>query len=596
MNYIKSHRLIIIWLFIGIPLISYFLLKKTFNLALYGDDWLQLYNLWVSFDIRKELSFFDIKSYLGAYWPQYFFLGLIRHFFEYQASAYFAASLMLKVLATISLFFLIKILTKSSYAGFLATIILTFSVAGIQTTDWVFNMNTYAGIFLINLAFVFYFKIREQKSFILRHYIIFSVFFILALGVVPVRMHGAVPLLIATELFYYLFIDKKSIFKFDSLLIIRLTLPIILMFILIRIGSFGNEGDILLQLQQSFNYMQNMAQKGRYDVLFYFLGIIGNIAIPDTLNLGNMFTHTLPRFLFFTTFSLLISFATHAKRTMYIWIVLLNIILAIVSKLIIHWNPLLSFNNIFSISAGFQLLFVSFLIYFDKRIFLPRIAGSIIFGILWIIFFSILYWLRTPYLIIETTGRYMTLGAVGFAIVFAGINKLIYSNSKDKINSSSLLISFLLLLVWSSINYKELQTYLTYLETNRNIKLAEKTWISLKEAVPVLDSNSPSIFYFTYDNSTAANMILIFGFPPHAGLSYGIPKWEKTPIPTENYTQLLDMARTGESMKIIHAREAKPVPLEKIFSFDLREGELINTTSLIRQQLAKDLSIPIPTQ
>ena len=120
---LKSQKFTLIWLFIGIPLLYFFLFKRTFNLALYGDDWLQLYNLWLSFDIQKTLSFFDIRSYLGAYWPQYFFLGLIRHFFGYEAPAYFALSLILRILASISLFFLVKKVSDSKLAGFFATLI-----------------------------------------------------------------------------------------------------------------------------------------------------------------------------------------------------------------------------------------------------------------------------------------------------------------------------------------------------------------------------------------------------------------------------------------------------------------------------------------
>lgn len=109
------------------------------------------------------------------------------------------------------------------------------------------------------------------------------------------------------------------------------------------------------------------------------------------------------------------------------------------------------------------------------------------------------------------------------------------------------------------------------------------------ESVPTLDQDAPSVFYFTYDNSVAADMVLIFGFWPHAGLSYGISNWEKTPLPTDNYPQLLEMVRTGEPLKKVHAREAKPVPLSRVFAFDFKNGQLVSTTDTIRQQLAREL-------
>lgn len=589
---IKSRRLILVWLILGIPIISYLLFQKTFNLALYGDDWLQLYNLWLSFDVHKTLSFFDIKSYLSSYWPQYFFLGIIRHFFEYEAPAYFAASLLLRILATISLFFLVRELSKSQLAAFLATLIFTFSVTGLQTTDWVFNMNTYAGIFFLNLAIVFYLKIRELKTFFSWYYLLFFSLFTLALGVVPVRMHGAVPFIVASELFLYIFIDKKNIFKLDKFLISRVVFSVMIMLILVKVGSFVLGGEFS-QLQSNFIYLQSMFQNGRYDILFYFLGTIGNIVIPDTINAGIFYGHLSPIVVFFTSLGLLITLAVRGNKLMYGLVILFNILWAITGKLLILWNPNLSFANLFSISVGFQSLFLSFLVFRYTQKTYPKLAASVMIGMFWIISFSLLYWLRTRFLIIESTSRYMTMGAVGFSILLASLLSIMFDSLKETrpIKSIFFVIPFVLLIGWLSINFNAAQFYLSGLETNRNLALADKTWRSLKRYAPTLDKDAPSVFYFTSDNSTALYMVLIFGFWPHAGLSYSISNWENTPLPTESYTELLEMVRTGEPLKRVHARKVIPAPLSKVFAFDFRNGELISITDSIRQQLSKDLTL-----
>lgn len=596
MDQIKSYKFTLLWLLLGIPIISYLLLKKTFNLALYGDDWLQLYNIWLSFDIHKSLSFFDIKSYLGAYLPQYFFLGIIRHFFGYQDQAYFAASLILRIFATASIFFLVKELSKSQLASFLATIIFIFSAAGLETTDWVFNMNTYAGIFFLNLALVIYLKIRALQTFVSWYYLAYFLLFTLALGVVPVRMHGALPFILITELFLYIFIEKKKLFSLDRFLIARIALSVTIMFTLIKFGSFGSEGEILPVLKTNFFYVQDMIWKGRFDILFYFFGTIGNVVIPDKFNTEIFYGHLSPMVVFFTLLGLIISIAVKGDRFMYIGLILLNTSWALIGKLLILSNPNLSIGNLFSISVGFQFLFLSFLIFRHTHKTYPKLSILIMVGVFWIIFFLLLYWLRTPYLIIDTTGRYMTMGTVGFSIIFAGILSIMinYLKSTHIIRSISLIVPFLLLTSWLIINFKATQSYLTNLETNRNLALADKTWSNLKRYVPTLDKDSPSVFYFTYDNSTAANMILIFGFWPHAGLSYGISDWEKTPLPTESYVELLGMVRTGEPLKRIHARKLIPVPLSRVFAFDFRNGDLINITEAIRQKLLNDISVTTP--
>lgn len=586
MTFLKSHKLILFWLILGMPLISYILFQKTFKLSLYGDDWLQLYNLWVSFDVRKELSFFDIKSYLGAYWPQYFFLGIIRHFFGYQASAYFATSLLLRILVSISLFFLVKQLSKNILCSFLATLIFTFSVTGIQTTDWVFNMNTYAGIFFFNLGYIFYLRTRETRFLFSWSYLFFILFLAISLGVVPVRMHGAIPFIIATEVFLYLLFSKIGTLKIDKPFVIRLIIPILIMFTLVKVGSFGSEGDTLQQLRESFQYIQTAIHKGYYNMLFYFLGIIGNIALPDTMNLGTIFNSSYIRILSFIIFDFLIAITIRGRRDLYVLIIVLNAACAVISKLIDLWSPILSSNTSFSISVGFQLFVLSFIIIYQTKRKFPELTTSIVTGLSWIIFFTLLYWLRSPYLVIETTGRYMTMGAVGFSIVFASIISIMINHHKGL---TRFIFPFIIVICWLLINYISIQSYLTNLVINRNLTLADKIWKTLKDSVPTLDTTAPSVFYFTYDNSTAANMLLIFGFSPHAGLSYNITAWEKTPIPTEDYQQLLDIVKTGEPMKKRHSRQDTPVPLSRVFAFDLRNGELANTTDLIRQQITKDI-------
>lgn len=595
------------WLFIGIPLISALVFRKSFNLGLYGDDWLQLYNIWLSFDIHKQLSYFDIRSYLGAYWPQYLFLGIIKYFFGYTSSAYFASSLFLRVLATISLFFLGYKISKSLLMAFLASLVFIFAAAGLQTTDWVFNMNTYAGMFFLNLSMIFYLNTRKLKTLFSFQYIAFILSFALALASVPVRMHGAVPLIIATELFLF-FLERKTILKAnhipkaDRFLVFRLILPIIIMFLLIKAGSFGSSGDNTPLFKASFAYLQDMLHKGRYDLLFYYLGIIGNITFPDISSFSLSFNRLLPITLLFTSIGFLFSYAIKANKFMYTAVIISNILWTFATKTLLSWNPNLSFSNIFSISLGYQTILLSILIFHQKYKKYPSIALSIIISLLWLIIFTFIYWPRTGFLILETTSRYLTVSAMGFSLLFAAIVTIMLKNFSETTNQSAktrlsrsaiLLISFITVFGLLTANYQAGQFYLTSLEINRNLNLVNKTWNTLKREVPKLDENEPSVFYFTYDNPTMLYMVLTFGFWPHAGLLYSIPDMLNTPIPTDNYSELVEIVRTGEPLKKVHSRKQSPIPLTRVFAFDFRNGELINITEIIRKKITEDLEIII---
>lgn len=600
-----KNKAILSWLFIGIPLISVLIFRRSFNLGLYGDDWIQLYNIWLSFDVYKQLSYFDIRSYIGAYWPQYLFLGIIKYFFGYQAQAYFVASLFLRILATISLFFLGFRLSRSLFMAFIASLAFTFIAAGLQTTDWVFNMNTYAGMFFFNLSMIFYLNIRKLKTIFSFQYAAFILSFTLALASVPVRMHGAVPLIIATELFLF-FLERKIILKAnympkaDRFLIFRLILPIIILLLLIKSGSFGNSGDNTPLFKASFAYLQDMLYKGRYDILFYYLGIIGNITLPDISGLSLSFNRLLPITLLFTSIGFLFSYAIKANKFMYGAVIIFNILWAFVIKILLLWNPGLSFSNIFSISLGYQTIVLPILIFHQIYKKYPIIASSIIISLLWLFLFTIIYWPRTGFAILETTSRYLTVGAMGFSLLFAAIIAIMLKNfSETTIQSAKirlsksviLLISFITVTYLLTTNYKAGQLYLTSLETNRSLGLVNKTWDSLKREVPKLDENEPSVFYFTSDNPTALYMVLTFGFWPHAGLIYNITDMLNTPLPTDNYSELVEMVRTGEPLKRVHARKESPVPLSRVFAFDFRNEELINITESTRKKISVDLNI-----
>src|SRR3989304_1666007 len=138
----STNKIILLWLFIILPISGAIVFRKSFNLGLYGDDWQHLYILWREFYVYHTKSFLDIKSYLNPYFPEYLYLGIIERFWGYYPPAYFIASYLCRLFANIALYFFAYELTKSNLAAFLTTLIFLVSASGLQTTDWVFNLNT----------------------------------------------------------------------------------------------------------------------------------------------------------------------------------------------------------------------------------------------------------------------------------------------------------------------------------------------------------------------------------------------------------------------------------------------------------------------
>lgn len=610
------NRFIIFWLFIALPLLAILVYRKSFNLGLYGDDWQHLYYMWKEFYVYKTKSFFDIKSYLNPYWPNYFYLGIINHFWGFYPPAYFIASFLCRLFANIALYFFSFHLTKSKLAAFLTTLIFLVSAAGLQTTDWVFNMNTYAGLGLLTIASTIYLKIRKLKTFKSWYFVSFIATFTLALAIVPTRMHGAVPFIILMELFLTYIVEKQKI-KFDQYLLGRVLLVVGIFYLLVHFRSFGEESYAGGRFNESFKLIQTLIQNGAYSWWLYFLGIIGHLVLPDNINLSSQGTfvqqilptkNPLAGILVIEGFisTAILTMSTYAltksKRLIYyLPVVLFNILLLLFLMWMNKIDKLTSNDTYFAISLGIQFVFWSIWFYIISKYKYPFLSQTLLIPLIWITSLTSIYWLFTPYYIIETTGRYMTMGAAGMAIFIGALLSILWKNAKSYSSQQNsvtrlkgslfLSVPLLILVIILIVNFQTEQNYFNILYQTRNKDLTERSWNKLVQEVPKLDPTAPSVFYFTTDNPLSLEGVFIFGFFMRAGMTYQIPVMELTPLPVTNYKELLDYAEDGSPLQKVHGRPAAPVPLSRIYAFDFRNGELINITNVVRQKISQDLNM-----
>lgn len=607
------NKLTLLWLVIILPLVAAFLFRKSFGLGLYGDDWQHLYILWREFFVFHHKSFYDIHSYLNPYWPEYFYLGIIQHFWGYYPPAYFIASFLMRLFANIALYFFAYELTKSKLAAFLTSLIFLVSAAGLQTTDWVFNMNTYAGVGLLAVASVFYLKLRKLQTFKSWLYFWFTFTFTLGLAIVPTRMHGATPFIILTDLFLTFVVERQKI-KFNKYLIGRIILAAIIFLTLIHFKSFGEQSYANGRFNDSYKLIQTLNENGYTSWWLYFIGIIGHLVLPDNINLS---TFTIPlqavlpiknpfyaqlmvEFLISTTFLLIGSFAIlKSKNKLYylppivfnfLWLFFLIALTKIDSRT--------GSDIYFSISLGGQYLFWAIWIFLISRKKYPEISSALVLSVFWVFALTMLYWFFTPYYVIETTGRYMTVGAAGIALFLGALSTILLKSSmEDKPSNGSLFKSFYLIVPMFFLfgfiltNVQTSQNYFNILYQTRNQQLTQKTWDTLLQQVPKLDPTAPSVFFFTTDNPQSLEGVLVFGFFMRSGLEWRITDEALTPLPVTDYQQLLDMVKTGEPLQKVHGRKKAPVPLSRVFGFDFSNGTLTNITPQVRQKIASDLNL-----
>lgn len=588
----------LLWVIIGIPLVSYLILKPSFNLSLFGDDWEQLYFMYLEFDVRHSFSRFDIKSYLGPYNFSYAYLGILNNFFGLNSAAYFYTSFILRALATISIYLLVNFISKEKLAGFLASILFIFSVAGLETTDWVFNMNTYLGIFLFNLSLILYLKIRSITKLDISAIVSIALFIFLftsSLIIVSTRLHGAVPFIILMDLGLVLLFEKKipNIYFF-----LRISLPVLILLLAMHIGAFGHlgSGGFTDRLKLGFDTAQALLQKGEYLFLFFLPGLIGHIALPD--HITGLYLEKLPfsitTIIYLTALSAVIFLTVNTPKlskikknlsllSFFIFTFIWTLLVFLVHKL----NPNIGPDKFFSILIGGEALFLVGYLSFILKAQYSNLSFTLLFSFLYLISFSLIYWLFSPAVFFETTSRYLIMGAVGFAIFFATLLSFLIKAVKPNL----MVVPLLILLSWLFANFWASHQYLTFLEINRNSKTAVSIWKSLTDSITNLDTENPTVFFFTTDNPFSLHWNVVFGFPSHMGLTYKVPNLNNTPLPVTDYPTLLAYVRDGSPQKM-NGRPIKPIPLDHVYAYHLSGDKLFSQTDLIREKIKQDLKIP----
>lgn len=206
-----------------IVLLNFLLYRLTLNFSLSGDDWLTLYRAHTTFN--GPLSYFNIKLYSGNYDVANIIMDIISSFFKYNPKPYFIIAILLRSIACISFYFPTRKLLKDSKYSQMSVLLFTFSFAGIQSVDWVFNMNSYLSIIFFNIFLarqILSIKSRKFNQLLSQSLLIF-----LSFAIAPNRMHILI-FIIPTIEFVISYTQKKKSWFITLTRIIILLLPIII--------------------------------------------------------------------------------------------------------------------------------------------------------------------------------------------------------------------------------------------------------------------------------------------------------------------------------------------------------------------------------
>ena len=618
----RKYLFISLFLVVVLSFLAFLSVRQSFNLAQGGDDWGIHYLIWQIFDLAKDASYFNPFTYSCTYCPHYFFLSIISRFWGYEHFYYFLANFIARVIAGLSLFWLLKSITKQSLLAFLASCFFVVTYLGIEATDWAFNYNYILGIGVMSFLLMRYWKAKETGK--IKHIFIAGLLVAASVIIAPARMHGLIPLLILVEIAWWLIEGKKFNLKKAGL---RLLIAAIFYYIVlygvsdlyiylrdsfhIEIGpyyvgnGYGAKEWNAQRVKDGLTYLIEHTRKGEPDVWLDPIATLGNYIMPDRLWAAipfsqiaifgkspfTFFSYIFPISLIYggmTFFVLLLASLKNKFRPFYV--LNLSLWMALIYFLYkINPNTFAPYRIAFDLIGGFTIIFSVWLFFILRKI-NPTLAILNLLGLGWMFTFILFPWIISPNGIIFTWGRYSIQQAAGLAVWAAVIFVILIEALNKKRKFILLTSTYLLIVLFIFMHIKFSNDYLGFVATYRSKDLDAKFWNKITTEVPTIDNNGLNVFLMLTDQESAQIAEAIrFGFYGRASIHYNTRIWEYSPFMVINeYESVLSSIYDGKYLKK-QGRQQNPTTVDRIYAFALQNKEIYNITKQVREKLKEDL-------
>lgn len=258
----------------------------AFNLALYGDDWLALFNYQRYLGINSSGQWNYLTYFFTSYGPQEILMGLLYNIFEFNSFSYQLTSYLLRIIASLSIYPVVWYLTKNKLAAFFAVLFFSITPIGLETTVWVFNMISYIAISVLNLSFYFYLKSRFEQNLklLLLAVFLFAITFIMQ----PIRMHGLLSFIIIMELFWLFQKPSKKMVKQFLFRILLFTSIFGVIFFILSRSPVASTSSVSNEIITTF---LKIISESKLELLLNPIKTIGSIFIP-ILNMPDSYLFT----------------------------------------------------------------------------------------------------------------------------------------------------------------------------------------------------------------------------------------------------------------------------------------------------------------
>ena len=235
---LKDFLLFFILVFV-IGFLQCLLLGLVLKYGFTPDDWglLLFYKTLGDNPLSKIAYVWSIK---GAYTTsQVYFIGILNSFFGLNYSAYQITNIILKILATLSLFPLILIVFKNRTLAFLTTFLYGISYMASRSLEYVVKGTDYLAIIPMNIFFIIYYYIMKKKVRGFWLFIFMSFFWFISLMISPIRIYPILILVPLIELCLWLQHRSRGSVIQSSKRLLILYLPFLLIYFYKPVSILG---------------------------------------------------------------------------------------------------------------------------------------------------------------------------------------------------------------------------------------------------------------------------------------------------------------------------------------------------------------------
>jgi hypothetical protein len=556
------------------------------------------------------------------------FMALTYELFGLAGKPYFILSYVFRVFGAIGVFLFTLGMSRNRLAAAVASAYFATIHAGIEATDWVFNMNVYLGI-AFGGAFLYFYSMCLRKNK-LADYFLALVFFASAVVTATYQRMYGVYVFVLMDLFW---IGREFGIKRILTAAFR-ELPFFVVTYLVVPPTLGVAGFENVQASvhvqralQSRELALALLSSGKLDFVFYPFAILGQISLPVYVDgpqaseffrfvYGHLTSNpelTLLAFAaaslaFLSGFSVLIGQGKRKEKVVacLACVATWSTAISIWLFLGLFWgrnlgpalgSPLGALKALLAVLVGIWLLFLSVTAYVFRKADQPLLAETALVSIAWTLVSFFFPWL-SGYLqyIFGGSTRYLIVSAAGFSVFVGSISALVvYHPQRQSRNSirkvrplrvrnrlsgnvrCRVLLSILLLVIAGNTiaNNSYFEEKISY----RSEEISNSVWNAINRRV---QSFYGAVLYVTYDpdaTTTIYSQVVAFDFEWRIWVTHRI--WfvgPSRPTLIDRFEDLLSIARTDPSV------------VDRTYAFHLVGSNVIDRTDQVRNQLLEALS------